>query len=1502
MNRLTLAVGGAFASLLVSHVHAQTTSYADMRTWQLQGVTGGNWVDPRNITQPFTSATSGRSVFQTVNNTIGTMFLVSNDSNVINRAVWGTLRIESRHTDSLGNCSPSCSTFETDNDWLGFVVGYRNVTGDPAFPEEYVGFTWDRDSGATSPYGLPSNGSAQEGLFMVRAAPPAANGDPTGAGASIIDSHTGAGTGWRYDTDYQFRILYTADLIRVYINDVLRLEATPAQAGMTTFNAGQFGFTNASQANVLFGNVREADATSFDTAPIASDDLFYYGLTWGASYDATNVFDTDVDPRASGILDNDYDPDGDAFTLRVGGVDLLTPGASTTIPGAQGGSFTVYGNGRFVYTAASDYQTRGPYQDTFDYTLVDEDGTHTATVTVTVQETNTTPDDIQLTDLSTGSTSDIRIDFGAAADTQIATVATIENNVGELDEYDYELSNASNGAFAIKDNKLVVRDTTALNGSATHTIVIRSTDVEGQAVSRTFTVHVDPNAAPTSANASVSVPANTATAFGLADFPFSDTDGDSFASLQITSVPAQGALFLDLDNDGILDGGEQVQVNFNDVVTRAQLTGGLLKYLLNTASNTTDTFGFKVGDGAAYATSASTMTVSVTTDPCVPNPNSVGCLAADSDGDGLTNAQEDSLGTGRNTADSDGDGTNDGTEVGGNVNAPLDSDGDGAINALESSTLDSDNDGVPNQSDANNTNPCVPNANSAACLAADSDGDGLTNAQEDALHTDRNNPDTDGDGINDGAEVGGNPSQPIDTDGDGIPDVLERGNNDADGDGVSDASDLDSDNDGIPDSVETNNGVPRDTDNDGVPDHLDRDSDGDGIPDALEAGQNGGTPLDTDGDGDPDTLDRDSDGDGIPDELEANLSGQDSDGDGIDDAFDADTTGESDMNGDGVGDSASLRDSDHDGSPDHLDTDTDGDGILDTAEGGLGGNDSDNDGIDDAIDPQSTGGSDTDGDGVDDSYVLPDNDGDGVPDTTDLDSDNDGVFDVVEGGLIDRDNDARADAGQTPVSTPRDTDGDGTPDVVDLDSDGDGTFDIVESGFERFDGDGDGRIDAGTDSDADGIADTADPAPLVPGAYADRDGDGVADVLDLDLDNDGIRDSVEGAGDADGDGLPNLADRDSDNDGIPDLVEAGGVDVDGNGIADNLADANGNGLADVYESAGGGAALPVPDTDSDGAADYIDVDSDGDSISDVYEAGGVDANNDGRIDSIVDANGDGLADSVDVSLGGARLERTDTDRDGKVDYLDTDSDGDGISDRNEGRADSDGDGVADYRDQPGKLGTAVSGTGSFTWLWLGALLGLAALRRKIHPSALAVVAVVGFAGLSSSETFAADAADETGVYVGADVGVSWLEPEDRGGGYVVDDDRSEGWRLVGGYSWSPRWSVELFYIDAGKAGIGSDNAAVGHLGDIEYQMYGGGIEWRPLGVEELVYPVLKVGASSIDNSATDTRINFDRENSLSYYFGVGGALRLNPRWSVQAEWVSYDKDDSFLSLGVRKRW
>ncbi|MFL6550966.1 MAG: outer membrane beta-barrel protein, partial [Povalibacter sp.] len=623
----------------------------------------------------------------------------------------------------------------------------------------------------------------------------------------------------------------------------------------------------------------------------------------------------------------------------------------------------------------------------------------------------------------------------------------------------------------------------------------------------------------------------------------------------------------------------------------------------------------------------------------------------------------------------------------------------------------------------------------------------------------------------------------------------------------------------------------------------------------------------------------------------------DTDHDGIDDAFDADTSGQPDMNGDGIGDAVASRDSDGDGLADFIDTDSDGDGIADKFEAGVSGHDADGDGIDDAADVNSTGGIDANGDGIDDAYVLPDHDSDGVPDLFDLDSDNDGLLDVEEAGVIDADHDGRADSSVPQSTAPIDSDGDGTADYLDLDSDEDGKFDILVS--RGVDTNHDGRIDAGPDSDGDGIPDSSDPAPRVPGTYADNDGDGVVDAIDLDLDNDGIPDDIEGSEDADGDGIPNLADLDSDNDGIPDLIEAGGADLDGNGVADNLADANHNGLADVYDAAAGGIALLAIDTDGDGFPNFRDVDSDGDALSDLLEAGGVDANGDGRIDTFADVDHNGLADSVDASFtGGHALARPDTDGDGVVDGLDTDSDGDGMSDRVESSSDSDRDGIPDYRDQPGKLGTAVNGAGAFDPLWLLAGAMLLLFRRRV---ASAVLAVPVACALMTTPSAQAQESDEVGLYVSGDVGMTRLAPENRDGGYKVDDNSSAGFRLSAGYAWSQHWAAEAFFADAGKSGIASDNANVGHLGDIEYEMYGAGARWAPLeqGTSAKLYPMLKAGLVSIRNTATDARIHYDRENSTSFYLGVGGAWRITPRWTAQAELVSYDKDARFLSLGVR---
>ena len=159
------------------------------------------------------------------------------------------------------------------------------------------------------------------------------------------------------------------------------------------------------------------------------------------------------------------------------------------------------------------------------------------------------------------------------------------------------------------------------------------------------------------------------------------------------------------------------------------------------------------------------------------------------------------------------------------------------------------------------------------------------------------------------------------------------------------------------------------------------------------------------------------------------------------------------------------------------------------------------------------------------STTEPDADGDGNPDFLDIDSDNDGIFDVVEGGdgefdtngdgvidstdtgFADVDGDGMSD--NTEPTTEPDYDGDGNPDYLDIDSDNDGIFDVVEGGDGNLDTNGDGVIDSTdtgyTDADGDGMADTAEPT-----IRARFDGDGSPDYLDIDSDNDGIFDVVEG--------------------------------------------------------------------------------------------------------------------------------------------------------------------------------------------------------------------------------------------------------------------------------------------------------------------------------------------------------------------------------------------------------
>jgi hypothetical protein len=130
----------------------------------------------------------------------------------------------------------------------------------------------------------------------------------------------------------------------------------------------------------------------------------------------------------------------------------------------------------------------------------------------------------------------------------------------------------------------------------------------------------------------------------------------------------------------------------------------------------------------------------------------------DTDGDGLTDAEEAILGTDPENPDTDGDGLTDGEEVLIYMTNPL--------------VADTDGDGL---SDGDEVNVYFTNP-----LIGDTDGDGLLDGTEIALKAvhpclDPLNPDSDGDNLSDGFELlvlGTNPCLQ-DTDGDGLPDDID---------------------------------------------------------------------------------------------------------------------------------------------------------------------------------------------------------------------------------------------------------------------------------------------------------------------------------------------------------------------------------------------------------------------------------------------------------------------------------------------------------------------------------------------------------------------------------------------------------------------------------------------------------------------------------------------------------------------------------------------------------
>uniref|UniRef100_UPI003D6A0B69 DUF4347 domain-containing protein n=1 Tax=Kordia sp. TaxID=1965332 RepID=UPI003D6A0B69 len=628
--------------------------------------------------------------------------------------------------------------------------------------------------------------------------------------------------------------------------------------------------------------------------------------------------------------------------------------------------------------------------------------------------------------------------------------------------------------------------------------------------------------------------------------------------------------------------------------------------------------------------------------------------------------------------------------------------------------------------------------------------------------------------------------------------INETALGDLDKDTIESSLDLDADNDGIADIYEHGNSTVASYDtngngtielSEGFVDNgsLANSNAGNGLDDRIEnligTADTGVTPVNSFNAGSgtsADFLNLDSDDDGIPDAIEARATtdyisypatiddAADSDDDGILDIFD-DTVG---FGSTLVGFKTGLRTPNADGNdtadtiPDYLDLDADGDGNTDADESNLtiisGVAYEDPDGninnplsnVDGSILMENT---DLDSSDVD-FRSVDDTDGDGLADTIDIDDDNDGILDTQElcnnsgtpfansiitvefdfdgwseeiswsltgpagatglptnisygGNLRTASQDYTATVAGTYVLTVNDSFGDGMSDNSNGEDTASGAISFIRvlvDGVEVYD-----TLDLfgnyhnfGTtiNTGSSIVISTKTFSCVNADPSGDDDGDGTPNYQDADFVTGVVGDTLNASGtwsslDQDGDGVPDHLDLDSDNDGIADIYEAGntivaGYDTNGNGTIEpsesyvddgSLANSTaGNGLDDRIENLIGitdAGVTPVDsfDTAADSLADFLDLDSDDDGIPDAIEAR---ATTDyiaypTTIDDSADSDDDGILDIFDDTVGfgstladfktGLRIPNADTSdtTDTIPDYLDLDSDGDGLTDTDE---------------------------------------------------------------------------------------------------------------------------------------------------------------------------------------------------------------------------------------------
>ncbi|MCF6807836.1 DUF4347 domain-containing protein, partial [Thiotrichales bacterium 19S9-11] len=393
----------------------------------------------------------------------------------------------------------------------------------------------------------------------------------------------------------------------ILVSDLANLIYSPvADANGTSYSSFTFqvkddgGTSNGGEDTDQSANTITFDVTAINDEPSASDNTITTNEDTPYTFSASdfNFSDVDGDSLAS-VEITSLETAGD---LELNGTDVTT---NQVIAVAD------ITNGLLVFSSALN--ANGASYDSFNFSVNDGVADSLASYTMTVDVTAVN-DEPSASDNTITTNEDTPYTFSASdfnfSDVDGDSLASVEitslETVGDLKLNGTDVT--LNQVIAVADitsGLLVFSSALNANGTSYDSFNFSVNDgVADSLASYTMTVDVTAvNDEPSATDNTITTNEDTPYTFSASDFNFTDVDGDSLVSVEITSLETVG----DLKLNG-------TDVTLNQVIAVADITNGLLVF--NSVSNANgagyDSFNFIVNDGTADSLASYTMTVDVT--------------------------------------------------------------------------------------------------------------------------------------------------------------------------------------------------------------------------------------------------------------------------------------------------------------------------------------------------------------------------------------------------------------------------------------------------------------------------------------------------------------------------------------------------------------------------------------------------------------------------------------------------------------------------------------------------------------------------------------------------------------------------------------------------------------------------------------------------------------------------------------------------------------------------